>query len=77
MLNMSASAQPAIVSYLYHQVVNDTNDIFPNPETEIEYEDDTNLTDKMEDNLAEVDRERNPALVNHHHISLDLLGKVR
>ena len=56
--------------------VNDTNYIFTDPETEIEYEDDFNLIDKMEDNLAEVDRERNPALVNHHHISLDLLGKV-
>jgi hypothetical protein len=76
MLNMSDSAQPAIVSYLYHQV-EDKNYISTNPETQIEYEDESNLVDKMEDNLAEVDRERNPALVNHHHISLDLLGKVR
>ena len=76
MLNMSASAQPVIVSYLHHQV-EDKNYIFTNPETEIKYEDDSNLIDKMEDNLAEVDRERNPALVNHHQIPLELLGKVR
>ena len=73
---MSVSAQPATVSYLYHQV-EDTNYTFTNPETQNEYEDDINLIDKMEDNLAEVDREINPALVNHHHISLELLGKVR
>ena len=73
---MSISDQPFIVSYLYDQV-EDTNNIFPNPETEIEYEDESKPIDKMEDNLEEVDRERNPALVNHHYISLDLLGEVR
>ena len=75
MLNMSASAQPDIVSYLYHQM-DDKNHIFPNPETEIEYENDSNLIYKMEDNLAEIDRNRNPALVDHHHISLESLGDV-
>ena len=66
---MLNSAPPFIVSYLYDQV-EDTNDIFPNPETEIEYD------DKMEDNLAEIDRNINPALVDHHHISLEFLGEV-
>ena len=51
MLNMSVSAQPAIVSHRYDQVVNDRNYIFPNPETEIEYEDHFNLVDKIEDYL--------------------------
>ena len=52
MLNMSVIAQPAIDSYLYDQV-GDKDAIFPNPETEIEYVDESNPIGKMEDNLAD------------------------
>ena len=79
MLNSSV-----VLTYLYEE--EDSGDIFPNPETEIDYEeteqlnssylpDDSNLGDTVENNLAKLDKERNPALT--HHLSLGFSGGVR
>ena len=69
---MPSTEDPFLVTYLYD--VNETEDVFPNPDTMIGYGDayqwDSNMENMMENNILKTDRERNPAL--GHHLSLRL-----
>ena len=79
MLSNTTDEDTVVLTYVYEE--EDTFDIFPNPETEIDYDhyeepDDYSMITMVEDNLAKVDKQRNPALY-HHHLSLQFVEEVR
>ena len=62
---MPSTEDPFLVTYLYD--VNETEDVFPNPDTMIGYGDayqwDSNMENMMENNILKTDRERNPCTI--------------
>ena len=56
------------------------DDIYPDPDTEIEYGDtaqiDKGFADMMEDNLSDVDTDINPETVHHLCLGLEVVEKV-